>query len=506
MKKNIIAKILCLLFILTTISGCGKEAENGTTSEDEAVSVSVNITGVSDEESSSTKASENSNKKILQFGGGTQITSSIVQDKASSTKSSTETALDDSVTYRVIVYKNSVSTSNWIASKQFTVGSTSDNIFTLTSGGTYVFVCYSFNNTSNLSFDGSTGNILSDVSGDEDLLYEQTSMNITNGTGASQNVLNIVFGHEFSRLRVIFNSEIGNITALSNLSFSPHYSSANLDLSGSTALTYNGSPSTKNFTIPTTLGSASVETDYSLFCLPSSSGTLTIGSITANGTTKSDLSLNYSIEPGKSYTITLTLTGLTVYGATWAPGNLIYNSATEIYAFATADAYGDYWFPDYLKPRILDSNWIYQSPNSTTNGGSGDPCKKVLPEGTWRMPSKAEISAPGAYTPTQTGSTSYNEPNRYQAAHYDSSDATTNPGLFFGIQVDPGINRVNYLFFPYGGACFTNYPPNGLGTIGYYLSYDSTNGYQQTQLGNIWTVQTDPSSSSTAYSIRCVRN
>ncbi len=494
MKRDILAQISGLLFILgISLSGCGKDQENGT--EEDGASVKVTLSGVAEEESS-TKTEESSSKQIIHFHEGANIASTVIEGETP--KKKTVQALPNGTTYRVIAYKNSVSTSNWVASKQFTVGTATDNIFTFSSGGSYIFVCYSFSNTSNLPFDGSTGTLLSNVSGDVDLLYKQIPLAITNGTGATQNVLSIVLAHEFSRMKVIFNSEIGNITALSNLSFSPHYASANLDLASPTALTYNGSPTAKNFSIPTTLGSTSVETSYSLFSLPSSSGTLTIGSITVNGATRNNISLNYNIAPGKSYTISLNLTGLTAYGLTWSSGNLAYNSTTGTYSFAAADGFGDYWFLNYLKPKKLDGS--NQSAASNINGSSGDPCKKVAPINTWRLPTKGELTNSLTATDANGATTNY-LPLRYLADHYNSSSNSTNPGMFLGTQTDPGSSRANYVFYPYAGIYYNNNINSAINTGGYYLTSD---GYYL-QIGNIWTYQFNPNATDNAASIRCIK-
>lgn len=500
MKTNTVAKISSILLILiASFSGCQKSEEMN--SGEKMASVKVNLTGISDEESS-TKGTEKLAKQITQLDDGVSLVSSIIQEKASTQK--TVQNLPDGTTYRVIVYKNSVSASNWVTSKQFSVGTTTDNIFSLASGGSYIFVCYSLNNTSDLPFDGSTGTVLNGIDGNVDLLYKQVTMNITDGTGPSQNVLEIVFAHAFSRIKVKFNSEIGNITALSNLSFSPHYASANLNLAAPTTLTYNGSAGSKNFTLPTTLGSTLAETGYTLFCLPSSAGTLLIGSITVNGITKNNLTLNYNIAPGKSYTITLTLTGLTAYGVTWAPGNLVYNPATGVYSFTTADGYGDYWFYNFLKPKIIGTSDTYQAPSTENNGGPGDPCSKVLPENTWHLPTTSEMN--NLITATNsTGASSGWQPIRYQAAHYYSNTTAgdkTNPGLFLGIQVHPETKRANYLFLPFAGGYY-NSNENNTVDLGLFLV---SGGTYYLQAGNIYTLQFINSTPNNAFPIRCVKS
>lgn len=498
--NNKLSILLCFVSIIFLFSACNK---NDFSNETGTSTSSLNINAVSVNENESTIKSEQvptENTKTTAVGDGLSLISSISTNSGSKTKAAT--ALADSVKYRVIIYDNS---GNWVASRQFSVGSvnTSANRFELVPGK-YTVICYSFNATSDLPFDGKTGSILTNIAGNTDLLYYSTPVTTT---AHNANTLNISFAHKFSRVRFVINSYIGNITTFSGATISPYCATGNsMDLKTGT-VTKSSTTSTGSFTIPTTPKGITTDTLSGIFCLPSgATSTLTVNTLTVNGTTKKNINLNYTIAAGQSYTITWTITGLSAYGSTWAPGNLIYNRTTGVYGFTTTnDAYGDYWFPDYLLPRILDSDWHYQKPNSTTNGGSGDPCKQVIPVNTWRLPTVDEITNPHTSTPQGSGTYDSSQPNRYSATNYNSSDTSTNPGLFYGTQTDPGANRGNYLFVPYGGNCFTSFPPSNLDGMGYYLCYDTTNGYEQVQIGNTWTFNTtNKNITNNAMSIRCV--
>lgn len=488
------AIVVALCSIITNACSSQEETTSGSTS------VRISLGGVSDEET--TKSAETTVTQDFDLGNGTTLSSSIKQDKTTSTR--TATALVDGVTYRVIVYKNSISTNNWVASKQFTVGNATDNVFSFDSGGNYIFVCYSFNNTEDLTFDGSSGTLLSNVSGTKDLLYKQVSINIADGTGTSTNTLSIVFNHEFSRIKVAFVSEIGNITALSGLKLSPNYASANLEMSNNT-LTYNGTSSTGNFSIPTTLNSDATTTDYSIFCLPSATATLSIDNITAGTHSKNNTTNTYTIEPGKSYTITLTLKQA---GITWSSGNLIYNSSTGMYSFTTPDGYGNYWFPNYTKPKIIDNtSHVNQVLNLSINGPTGDPCALVAPAGTWRLPTPTEYDSFISATVSGTGVNIY-RPNRLVQPYYGT---TGNTGIFFGTQTDPGTNRTNYLFFPSAGSYNTDDRGDEIGSAGIYITA-TTSAFYAYGFRGIWGISgptildsSATSANSNAYSIRCVK-
>lgn len=498
--------ILAFLMLGFLFSGCSNNMDNSISSDNPAtVNVEISTT-IADNSESITKSTLASSSSTISLDNNTQLISTVEEDNSSITKTSTTAnLLANGITYRINVYKGAVNTSNWVASQQFTVGQSTVGTFTLPSSGTYYFICYSLKNTSTLTADGSTTTSIPSISDTTDLLYAKDTL-IVSSTPSSY-TLPITFSHLFSRVRVKLSSQIGNITNIGNFNVSPDYSSASLNLLNG-SLTYNNSSTTKSISFSNTSPNDTTATSgYSLVCTPATnSASLTISTLTAGGkTVTSQILTNYSIQPGKSYTWTLNLkedtSGQVILGGvTWARGNLLYNSSTGVYSFASrADIYGDYWFPGYLKPKLLDGT--NQGSSAEKNGATGDPCSKVSPAGTWRLPTASEITTITDNT-AATPALGYS-PNRYEATHYISSDATSNRGLFFATQSDPGANRTNYLFFPFAGSYNNDNYGDVIGGEGEYLLGSS----QYVQFSGIWGVTTPSSANSNfAYSIRCVKS
>lgn len=148
-------------------------------------------------------------------------------------------------------------------------------------------------------------------------------------------------------------------------------------------------------------------------------------------------------------------------GVHWAPGNLLYTDG--VYSFtATQEHYtgawngGDYW------------NWCMLSPTNYTSYGkaycsANDPCQKVAPTGTWRMPTQEELD---------------------KLINLGSVWATKNSvsGRFFGTTTPPATGTENnYVFLPAAssrnGCQTTMY---NIDTCGYYCSstaYGNTGAY-----------------------------
>lgn len=507
--------ILAFLMLAFLVAGCSNNMDNSISNSSSAT---VNIqlsTTIADNSESITKSSLASSSNTISLNNNTQLISAVNEDNSSLTKTSTTAnLLKNGVTYRINVYKGAVSTSNWIASQQFTVGQSTAGTFTLPSSGTYYFICYSLNNTTNLTADGATTTSIASISDTTDLLYTRDTLTISDTP--SSYTLGITFSHLFSRVRVKLSSQIGNITNIGNFNVSPDYSSASLDLLNG-SLTYNNSSTTKSISFSnTTPNDTTATSGYSLVCTPATnSASLTISTLTAGGKTiTSQILTNYNIQPGKSYTWTLNLkedtSGQVILGGvTWARGNLLYNSSTGVYSFASrADIYGDYWFPGYLKPKLLETTDQYnqdpnRNPDLSINGGTGDPCTKVYPENTWRLPTLTEIQNLKTSSDVQNPSTW--APYRTSQAYITS--ASSNSGMFFFTYSDPGDARTSYLFLPYAGAYYAQETINANGSSGFYIASNG-NSYANLQVGSgsLWPSVNYYTAPNHAISIRCVKS
>lgn len=176
----------------------------------------------------------------------------------------------------------------------------------------------------------------------------------------------------------------------------------------------------------------------------------------------------------------------------WAPGNLIATpkgDGTFAYTFATTQDFysgewngGDYFCWNTLSPTATNST------NATgTYDASTDPCRLVVSDGIWRMPTHAELTAlknSGSVWATKNGTS----------------------GRYFNTTKIPTYNEKEYPFLPAVGYCdkeSTNM--NQIGENGYYWA--ATANGTITAYGlflNNDTTYTDTYNRNYGYAIRCV--
>lgn len=144
-------------------------------------------------------------------------------------------------------------------------------------------------------------------------------------------------------------------------------------------------------------------------------------------------------------------------GRTWAPGNLIYSDGN--YSFGATQEYysgvwngGDYW--NWCSLNALDRLGYGTSYNYATN----DPCRLVVPNGTWRMPTQNKLL-------------------NLNGAGFVSSTRNGISGMYFGTS-DAAIANANptkYVFLPRAGRRGEDSRSTIIdmaGTFGYYWSSD----------------------------------
>ena len=510
MKKIILIQLICLLFIALFIQSCDK-TENIENNGDFA-KFRFNMNSIADFANSNTKSRPN---QILQqdsipLGNGLDLISTISEDNGSETR--TATALKNGIKYRMTVYSGSHVSGNAVLSEEFAVGSSSPNDFVLDGNRQYTFVFHSFNNTKcqpvpdDYTFVG--------VSGDTDLLYHSETRSFGMGSNPeanpSTNIMDVSFTHKFSQMKIIFESanetEIGNITALGDITFNSHFTLSDFNIA-SNAITYCGTEIKKTFSFPS-LYAPSVESEYVRLNTNTQTGTVHVGSITTSkGGTVANIPdrIGIKIEPGKSYKIIYTLKkssdnskrGFEVGNLVWSSGNLVCNNG--VYGFATTQGvYGDYWYREYNSNGTpLDSWYLTPRTDGQTigSGNVGDPCSKV--GSGWRMPSEAEFLALYTY------SNWYGNPsNKFSAGSY----LNTHKGVWFGTGVKPSdTQKDDFLFLPFAG-CYNWKNPDTIGNAGYYWHLKGKG--TDTQLAEYYMTYDNNGglSKERANSIRCVKD
>lgn len=428
-----------------------------------------------------------------------------------------DNVLANGTKYRVVVYN---SAGAYVANVVYSVGSETTEGFALDADKTYTFIAFSTGSTTtvpNVSTSQTLSTATLAVSGNENFMWYSKTIKLTSGV----NNLNVILKHRFSQITTVINASaipdinntngIANITAVS-ASINPHRATTSIKLSDG-SITYTGTATSKTVSFPT-LGTSTVTSAPTIVSANTTTGTYTISSMTIGGKTKTGFTIpNLKITPGVRYKLVLTLEEKSVdYGGShWSLGNLIYNASTQKYGFAaTTDAYGNYFFPNYVLPKRLDIN--NQNPSlpagTNPNGATGDPCLLVIPLNTWRLPTGAEFQEVFDLTAPRGAETNY-EPTRYVGPYNGSG---TNYGMFFDIQVSPGERYPEFLFFSYGGA-YHNVPLGGavqeIGSSGAGLyMVKSGNTYGMLRLADRWTAQVtiDAVNASSAIQIRCVKN
>ena len=405
-----------LLFFLAglgtlLVSSCHKE-ENVNSFCGETVALRVSVSGIND-----------CNEKVVADGGNRSdyAISSCLQSvtvpagnslllKATLEQSPVATRgttpLTTGVRYRVIAFKQgNVSAAGYLSHADFAVGTAEPiaGYLHVLPGATYTFVCYSMNGTTLPVFDKTALDITTNPA-EGDLLYAKFDQAIT----VTGNALVFGFTPKFSQITVIADatSMAQDITAIS-AEISPNYSATLTLASG--ALTALGDAGSRVISWGTvTPGQTVAAKACTVFTNGNSGIRITIPSVTIGGTTQVDLKAFFgsnTMQTGGKYTLRLKLIkasgnseGIVLNGLTWAPGNLnaVPNGdGTFLYYFAPAqESYsglvngGDYFCWDTLDPTVNASS------NATgVYDASTDPCTKVIPEGTWRMPTKEEFEA-----------------------------------------------------------------------------------------------------------------
>ncbi|QIH31598.1 hypothetical protein [Sphingobacterium sp. DR205] len=338
--------------------------------------------------------------------------------------------------------------------------------------------------------------------------------------GGQQLNLDILLNYIFSEVTVTFNSgDIGNIESIGRGEITPHHNNFSVNnFSGTISYGYVN-PRDVYFPRPQ-LSRSWTSYPVSIYTESTNDGEVNLFDITINGINGSVSLSNLTFEQGVKYNLQLDLgekkeKTFKIGGAEFAMGNLQYDEYSDSYFFAQSNEhYGDYFFPNFLKPKKANDNPL---PEPTINGNNGDPCKLIKPLNTWRLPTDEEIESLLVEI-----NNDYNSNNGSQNTYLDHLKpyGILSNGLFFGTRDVSGGNRRNFLCLPFAGY-YDNGANNYLDRSGWYLIKNKITGdanwYSLLEVvasygdigpgrGHIQRYVNFENANNLAVSIRCVKN
>ncbi|WP_337084503.1 hypothetical protein [Elizabethkingia anophelis] len=444
----------------------------------------------------------------------TSVTQQPIEQNTKDTKLNTTAAtvqlptkpMTKDYTYRIIMYK---ADGSFFSSTDLSAG-TAGSIHVY-EGQTYKWYAYSYNNSAAIPAITDNQNPTIATAVNKDLLY--ASGEVTIGTSPQGQMLTqnlpITFEHKMSKISLAINARGMNATIKDNIVVAMQtpvsFSQGNLNLKTG-VMQANGSV---NYAIgdPITFQNS---TDYgnaikeAFFYTIQSTGALslsfkhnTIDVKYSDNTEESliapstSLTSNFSVTPvpGKNTNLNIILykIGGTIDGVTWASGNLGYENGQPVIRPSDLMRATDpfYTFTDYWFGRA-------SAPGGTAD--QVDPCTKVFPENTWRLPTRAEF---------QILVNKKNDPS----TQYDGN------GIVYSVSfLADGGKRVN--FNPDGRRTMSGENIINPGTNGFYWTSTRRTGNQfyAFQTGRAIASNVPPhldsyyTASGNRLTIRCVRN
>ena len=300
------------------------------------------------------------------------------------------------VRFRLLAYKNSISTTNYAGQCDYlTNGSGVAVAQTATmklKPGNYVFVCYSYGTNGGLAaFNGASATTVSVANGQDFMTWKSATVSVTPNAAGQYSLAGITFTRQCSQLEICVKASgfpnSNNVTScaasVSGLSNTP----ANWSI-GASDISTTGTSGSVNISWPA-INNATVYSNQAII-LPASNREVAVKLTTlrANNNTNYDnkVSVNTSARQfvkGGYYRITLQVepNSIPACNYNWAKANLKSSGVFE----SSQTAYGGYfgWNTTSTSPGV------YNGGNYST---ANDPCYQVAPKGTWYTPSSAQLT------------------------------------------------------------------------------------------------------------------
>ena len=300
------------------------------------------------------------------------------------------------VRFRLLAYKNSISTANYVGQCDYlTNGSGVAVAQTATmalKAGDYVFVCYSYGTNAALAaFNGSSATTVSVANGQDFMTWKSATLSVTNNAAGQYSLSGVVFTRLCSQMEICVKAtgfpSSNNVTScaatLSGLSNTPTQWTI-----GATDIPTTGTSGSVNITWPS-INSATVYSNK-VIILPASNRQVTVKLTTlrANNNTNYDNKVSVTtaarvFAKGGSYRITLKVEPNSIAGCNynWAKANLL---SSGVFAANQSD-YGGLFGWNTTTTAVAQ----YNAGNYST---ANDPCYQVPPKGTWYTPSEAQLT------------------------------------------------------------------------------------------------------------------
>lgn len=404
-RANWIVATVLLALGGSGLTSCSKESSSEQVIEVDATKIAVNVTGITDEGSISTKSSTTPSKaqtpKIQSYpefdatlSVDNQLPASPLalatdrrNGKASVSNYLQAASMDAGVKYRLFLYK----TDGTLYSSTLLTSGTAGSL-TVVPGTTYKWVALSYNNSDDVA-DVTTGSTEIALPGGKDILYSTGTISTGNPAGTA---INISFNRKFARLGIELNTmgmfanmETANVS-VSGLSVQ----TATIDLADGSLKTFVDYPQTINFSSFTDINAAYQDAKIAyIYTANDSKSDIKVAvaglkiKLDDNSSREFTTTANFpftTVTPvmGQSHRLLVNLieSPLTIENTKWARQNLYYTPGHNGYRFHHT----------YAHSQARNTYFSFKGTVPDQFGANGEPCGSVYPAGVWRTASEGD--------------------------------------------------------------------------------------------------------------------
>ncbi|MCI0921233.1 fimbrillin family protein [Sphingobacterium rhinopitheci] len=395
----------------------------------------------------SNRMSEQLNKKVIDHRGiAINYATSFDKSSYSNNESSINTAslsrkhaatavnsLGLNIYYRFVLFVKEANTYKYVGHKDALQSANSLPLaFTVNNGSSYKWIAYSYNTSDTITDVLNSSNLTINTAIDKDLLYASGEINIPS---ENENLkVDIRFKHRLARIGITlkandFPATIPGSAALNTLDVrlatnsQGYFKTGQLNLLEDKITNVVSTNFTDNLPFVDSANENGDSTRVAYLYTSDFENVLKDITLSVNNLVLQDIYTyrdgNYpnianvdivvkanSIvpKPGYSYNPTANFannSGVKVGNLIWARGNLTYIPATNTYKInktpngVLVSAENDYWLYNSLTPWDKDRITEQTEQSKVDWAVEYDPCRKVAPQGLWRLPTESEVEALG---------------------------------------------------------------------------------------------------------------